>query len=111
MPSMPPTFRSHARPSRQEQNRVYDRRRRQDIETRRLYGLARWRRIRDEQLRAEPLCRPCQVEGFVVEATVCDHVEPHRGDVEKFWAGPFQSLCRTCHNSAKQREERGGRGV
>jgi hypothetical protein len=20
---------------------------------------------------------------------VCDHVQPHRGDVEKFWSGPF----------------------
>jgi hypothetical protein len=22
-------------------------------------------------------------------ATICDHVEPHHGDVNKFWLGPF----------------------
>jgi 5-methylcytosine-specific restriction enzyme A len=27
-------------------------------------------------------------------ATICDHVEPHRGDVNKFWLGPFMSLCK-----------------
>jgi 5-methylcytosine-specific restriction enzyme A len=25
-------------------------------------------------------------------ATICDHVEPHRGDVNTFWLGPFMSL-------------------
>jgi hypothetical protein len=39
----------------------------------------------------------------------CDHIEPHRGDVAKFWAGPFRTLCSTCHNSHKQSEEKTGR--
>ncbi|MCJ2010442.1 ATP-binding protein [Methylobacterium sp. J-092] len=39
-------------------------------------------------------------------ASVCDHIEPHRGDVDRFWAGPFQSVCATCHNRHKQRQER-----
>ena len=38
-------------------------------------------------------------------ATVCDHVEPHRGDVAKFHGGPFQSLCAFHHNRDKQRAE------
>jgi hypothetical protein len=38
---------------------------------------------------------------------VCDHVEPHRGDLDKFWSGPFQSLCAECHNVDKQRIENG----
>lgn len=37
---------------------------------------------------------------------VCDHIEPHRGDEAKFWAGPFQTLCAPCHNGTKQRIER-----
>jgi len=37
---------------------------------------------------------------------VCDHVTAHRGSEELFWSGPFQSLCFSCHNSKKQREER-----
>jgi hypothetical protein len=45
----------------------------------------------------------------VVAATVCDHVNGHpAGETEAmFWDGPFQSLCRDCHNSDKARIERG----
>jgi hypothetical protein len=46
----------------------------------------------------------------ITAATVCDHVHPHRGDEVLFFSGPFQSLCETCHNSAKQREEVAARG-
>lgn len=69
------------------------------------YKLARWLRIRDKQLADEPLCRMCLAEGRVTPATVCDHVEPHRGDPIKFWAGPFQSLCGSHHSRDKQGEE------
>lgn len=71
------------------------------------YTTTRWRALRSRQLRAEPLCAYCERQGRVTEATICDHIEPHRGDVEKFWAGPFQSLCQGCHSGEKQREERG----
>jgi 5-methylcytosine-specific restriction protein A len=46
--------------------------------------------------------------GRIVGATVADHIEPHRGDHTLFYEGELQSLCTTCHDSAKQREERGG---
>ena len=57
------------------------------------------------QLTAEPLCAYCAKAGKVEAATVCDHIKPHRGDLVLFWAGPFQSLCQSCHSSDKQREE------
>lgn len=61
-----------------------------------------------QQLRAEPLCRFCQAMGRVTEATVADHVTPHRGDHDLFWNGELQSLCRPHHNITKQQiEERG----
>lgn len=69
------------------------------------YKLARWSELRAAQLAAEPLCRSCIALGRLTPATVCDHVEPHRGDPSKFWSGPFQSLCATCHSAHKQREE------
>lgn len=72
-----------------------------------LYNSRRWRRIRDRQLAGEPLCRFCIGRGRAVAATVCDHIEPHRGDVERFYAGPFQSLCKRCHDSEKKRIEAG----
>lgn len=76
----------------------------------RWYKTARWQRIRRLQLAREPLCAMCLKEGGrPTVARVCDHVEPHRGDPDKFWNGPFQSLCFEHHNSDKQRIERGGK--
>jgi hypothetical protein len=57
-----------------------------------LYSSARWLRIRQHQLREHPLCKHCAEIGMVEPATICDHVEPHHGDLNKFWSGPFQSL-------------------
>ena len=72
-----------------------------------LYNTARWRRLRRQQLASSPLCVYSLEDEIVTEATVCDHVDPHKGDPEKFWLGPFQSLCKRCHDSRKQREELG----
>ena len=47
----------------------------------------------------------CGEAGKVTAATVCDHIEPHKGDPVKFWSGPFQSLCKAHHDGRKQREE------
>jgi 5-methylcytosine-specific restriction protein A len=71
-----------------------------------LYRYARWLHIRKAQLSEEPTCRFCRLVGIETQATVCDHIHPHRGDVEAFWSGPFQSLCTECHNRDKQRMER-----
>ena len=73
-----------------------------------LYDTARWQRIRAHQLRTHPLCKFCLERGIMTPATIADHVEPHRGDVNKFWLGKLQSLCHTCHNSRKREIE--GRG-
>ena len=35
-------------------------------------------------------------------AAICGHVGPRRGDVNKFWLGPFMSLCKRCHESTKR---------
>lgn len=70
------------------------------------YKTGRWQRLRARQLREEPFCRMCAAAGRVTIATVCDHVDPHKGDPDKFWNGPFQSLCDEapwrCHSSRKQ---------
>jgi hypothetical protein len=74
-----------------------------------LYHTARWRRTRARQLAQRPLCAFCQASrGIVTPAEVCDHVEPHHGDLAKFWRGPFQSLCVQCHNSLKRDVEARG---
>ena len=73
-----------------------------------LYASYRWRKLREAQLNRQPLCEMCAAHGDVTAAHVVDHKKPHRGDMEKFWAGPFQSLCDHCHNAHKQRQENGG---
>jgi hypothetical protein len=72
------------------------------------YDSARWQRIRARQLMDHPLCAMCLQQGLVVPATVVDHVEPHRGDWTKFVLGPFQSLCKPCHDSPKREIESKG---
>src|SRR5262249_50323750 len=77
-------------------------------EYRKWYKTARWLKLRDAQLAAEPLCRMCHASGDITPAIACDHIEPHRGNETKFWSGPFQSLCKTHHNATKQRDEARG---
>lgn len=50
----------------------------------------------------------CAAVGIVKEATVADHVVPHKGDINLFW-GPLQSLCQQHHSGSKAQQE-GRRG-
>lgn len=74
------------------------------------YKTARWRKLRMAVLIRDLFtCQKCsKVEGNTA-LLVCDHVEPHRGDEEKFWNGPFQTLCKDCHDRLKQKEEQASR--
>lgn len=68
----------------------------------------RWRKEREAYLRLHPLCVMCEARGLVKAATVVDHIKPHRGDMVLFWDKTnWQSLCKTDHDSHKQRIERG----
>jgi hypothetical protein len=70
-----------------------------------LYSHRRWRRIREQHLGMHPLCVFCERLSLVTVATIVDHVEPHRGDMERFWHGERQSLCKPCHDSTKKKME------
>lgn len=72
-----------------------------------LYNNRQWRRLREGQLTKHPLCERCSEEGKVTVATVCDHVNAHKGDLVKFWSGPFASLCKY-HHDVKTIMEDGG---
>jgi 5-methylcytosine-specific restriction endonuclease McrA len=49
---------------------------------------------------------------MVVEAVIVDHIVPHRGDQGLFWdTSNWQSLCKKCHDSVKQKEENSRMGV
>ena len=85
-----------------------DRRSPEAQQYRRLYKTSRWQKLREQQLRRHPLCAKCQARGHVTPATVADHIEPHKGNERLFFQGALQSLCASCHSSAKQAEEHRG---
>ena len=72
------------------------------------YYRQRWRKRRNRQLQAEPLCAMHLANGEVVPARVADHVIHHEGDPHAFWHGALQSLCFDCHNRHKKHEEAHG---
>src|SRR5436190_23256457 len=41
-------------------------------------------------------------------ASVSDHIVPHNKNLEAFWAGATQSLCRDCHGGTKAAREQSG---
>ena len=70
------------------------------------YTSRRWRAIAKAQLQMFPLCAECERGGHVAPATVCDHVEPHRGEDEAFWNNERQSLCASCHGRKSNSERK-----
>ena len=60
---------------------------------------AKWQKARAAYLAEHPLCVACHDDGRLVTATEVDHIEPHRGDVAKFWdTENWQGLCKRCHS-------------
>ncbi|RJT32786.1 HNH endonuclease [Mesorhizobium waimense] len=77
-------------------------------EYRRLYSTARWRQLRLAKLSQDPLCEWCLEREVIEPATEVHHADGgHKGDVTKFWSGPFISTCKPCHASRGQREDNG----
>jgi 5-methylcytosine-specific restriction endonuclease McrA len=81
-------------------------------EYRAWYKTQKWRRLRWQVLARDlftcqmPMCGKLEAQ---TSQLVADHKVPHRGDEGLFWdAGNIWCLCKTCHDSAKQREERAG---
>lgn len=74
-----------------------------------LYNTKRWYRLRYHQLQKQPLCEFHLKRNQVISASVVDHIKPHKGD-ETLFHNPenLQSLCKRCHDSVKQRMEKGG---
>lgn len=85
---------------------------------------SKWRASRDQFLRDNPLCVMHEARGEHAVATVVDHkVAPRlreareQGDADQmaaayrlFWdRDNWQSLCKHCHDSVKQRMEKSGR--
>lgn len=64
-----------------------------------LYHNARWRKLRIEFLKKNPLCVNCYSSGNIVIAKVVDHIKDHKGDLDLMWdTDNMQALCDSCHN-------------
>lgn len=73
--------------------------------TKRGYG-SKWRTSSKAYLREHPLCEICKRNGKYVQATVVDHIKPHRGDNKLFWdKSNCQSLCKNCHDKKTGKED------
>ncbi|MBK5958097.1 hypothetical protein CCR97_08185 [Rhodoplanes elegans] len=71
-----------------------------------------WDKARAGFLRDHPWCAICLKAGRYTQATVVDHIKPHRGDQSLFWdRSNWQALDATCHSSAKQKAEKSGKPV
>jgi 5-methylcytosine-specific restriction protein A len=103
MPTKPNSFAPNWKPKQvnqrtpqaQQRQKLYDR---------------QWRKQRVYFLQRHPLCVMCQSEGIITQATVVDHIEPHKGDERLFWdINNWQSLCKRHHDSDKRKMEHRGR--
>jgi 5-methylcytosine-specific restriction enzyme A len=80
-----------------------------------LYSTARWQRTRLRVLARD--CAECQMCGCLTtsgrsghKAAEIDHRTPHKGNAKLFFdEANLWVLCKACHSTVKQREERGKR--
>lgn len=71
-----------------------------------LYNTSRWKTLRKEFLKVNPICVKCKANGVVKAATVVDHVKPHKGSESLFWdQNNWQALCKTCHDRKTAKED------
>lgn len=83
-------------------------RHRANLSWRKWYNTTRWRKLRWAILVRDTFtCQLCgKLEGKTSQL-VADHRRPHRGDEAKFWdASNIWTVCKPCHDSVKQKEER-----
>ena len=60
---------------------------------------SKWQKVSRAYLRCNPLCVRCLAGGRYIQATVTDHIIPHRNRPELLWNETnFQALCKPCHD-------------
>lgn len=79
---------------------------------RKWYKTARWQKLRWFVLVRDLFtCQRCRTLKSDTSQLVADHRKAHRGDERLFWdPGNLWTLCKTCHDSWKQRQERAEQG-
>lgn len=80
------------------------------VHWRKWYKTKQWQRLRWQVLVRDLFtCRMCGELKAKTSELVADHAVPHRGDEALFWdERNLQTLCKPCHDGAKQAAERRG---
>lgn len=100
MPGRPAIFRPRGAPTPAEQERQAEQERGSARE--RGYS-AQWDRVAKVEKALHPLCLGCLAIGLTTPTAVIDHIEPHKGDLEKFWnPANRQPACSWHHDVVKQ---------
>jgi len=63
---------------------------------------SKWRKIRQQVLSVDPLCRHCSVIGFMVNATEVDHID---GNSRNNNYQNLRPLCKSCHSARTMRDQ------
>lgn len=72
------------------------------------YHGTKWRRLRLQQLAAQPLCQRCLVFETLSPGHHVDHVISHQGNAALFFnSRNLQTLCLSCHSVKTRREQAG----
>ena len=96
----------HRQQESSRRNERYDRYERDD-KLSKFYGSGRWQKVREKQIKQQPLCEMCMEKGKTKQADVVDHIVPVRVDWNKrFVMSNLQSLCYKCHAKKTQEDKR-----
>lgn len=95
----------HKRKVKGQRDKEYNRQR--DPRSRKFYGSARWKKLRNKYIKQNPLCEHCQEKDKVTAATEVDHIIP----IEVDWSrrlewNNLQSLCHRCHMQKTQEDKK-----
>jgi len=105
MPTKPNSFAPKWKP------KPIDTRTKEAKQRQKLYN-HKWSKQRSYFLQDNPLCVMCQNQGTIKQASVVDHIIPHKGDLQLFWdISNWQSLCKRHHDSDKRKIELRGEGA
>lgn len=70
----------------------------------------KWREASKGFLRVHPMCEcdECKAAPAPLRAVLVDHIQPHKGDMAKFWdRNNWQAMAKVCHDKKTAREDGG----
>lgn len=63
-----------------------------------IYSSARWRNLRNQFIKHNPLCAHCKVDDIITPGDMVDHIVEIEDGGEIWDVDNLQTLCNSCHN-------------